>query len=83
MRLYGEAAGCAALSAAGLAALILPAWAKRVRICADHDVTGRGLVAARAACRRWRREGRAVVVSMPNAIGDDMNDVLMRRQGLL
>ena len=83
MALYGAAAGCAALSASGLAALILPASVKRVRICADHDETGRGLVAARDACRRWRWEGRAVVVSLPDIIGADMNDVLMRRQGLL
>jgi hypothetical protein len=83
MALYGAAAGCAALSASGLATLILPASVKRVRICADHDVTARGLVAARDACRRWRAEGRAVVVSMPERIGDDMNDVLMRQRGLL
>ena len=83
MLLYGAAAGCAALSAPGLAALILPASVRRVRVCADHDAHGRGLVAAHAAYRRWREEGRAVVVSMPNAVGDDMNDVLMRRRGLL
>jgi hypothetical protein len=83
MALYGAAAGCAALSASGLAALILPASVKRVRVCADHDASARGLVAARDACRRWRAEGRAVVVSLPERIGDDMNDVLMRRQGLL
>ena len=83
MALYGAAAGCAALSASGLATLILPASVKRARICADHDAIGRGLVAARDACRRWRSEGRAVVVSLPERIGDDMNDVIMRRQGLL
>jgi hypothetical protein len=82
MQLYGAGTGVAALSAPGVAALVLPAWAKRVRVCADHDPHGRGLVAAHAAYRRWRAEGRAVVVSLPDVVGEDMNDVLVRRRGL-
>ena len=82
MRLYGAAAGVAALSASGMKALALPPWAQRVRIVADNDTNGIGQSAARTAYRRWTAEGRAVRVALPKATGADANDALMRGLGL-
>ena len=82
MALFDASAGVAALSAVGLKNLELPPKAKRVRIFADHDPEGHGLNAAREACRRWRSDGREVVVTMADNAGEDANDVLMRRLGL-
>jgi putative DNA primase/helicase len=79
MRLYGAAAGCAALSEGGIRRLILAREARRVRIFADHDELGQGVAAAQEARRRWRAEGREVVVSRATEIGFDANDVLMAR----
>ena len=75
----GAAAGCAALSAGGVRALVLPLEARRVRIVADHDRFG--LAAARDAYRRWRAEGREVRVSTPDAAGSDANDVWVEFMG--
>jgi putative DNA primase/helicase len=80
MRLYNVAAGCAALSAFGISQLVLPPEARLVRIFADHDELGQGVEAGRKAKRRWRAEGRAVVVSMSPEIGMDANDVWLRRR---
>ena len=79
MRIFDCQAGCAALSANGIRALILPTAARRARIFADNDVLGQGVVAARDAARRWIIEGRAVVVSISEALGD-ANDVLLKRR---
>jgi putative DNA primase/helicase len=82
LRVFGVTAGCAALSALGVSRLILPPEAHRVRIFADHDEEGQGLAAARETCRRWRAEGREVAVSLAERVGEDANDVWMRRLGL-
>jgi hypothetical protein len=79
MRIFGVSAGCAALSAFGICTLVLPPQARRVRISTDHDEHGQGLNAARAASRRWLREGRAVAASISPTIGEDANDVWRRR----
>ena len=79
MRIFGSAAGCAALSANGIRTLILPADARRVRIFADNDALGQGLALARAAARRWLAEGRTVAVSISPKVGEDANDVWLRR----
>ena len=79
MRIFGATAGCAALSAYGVRTLVLPSQARRVRISTDHDEHGQGLAAAREASRRWLAEGRAVAVSMAAEVGDDSNDVLLKR----
>jgi hypothetical protein len=50
-----------------------------VRIFADHDAQGHGLAAARDLYRRLRSEGREVVVTLPDKVGDDANTILMRR----
>ena len=78
MRIFDSAAGCAALSANGIRTLILPAAARRVRIFADNDLLGQGVVAARDAARRWLSEGRTVAVSMAPTVGEDANDVWLR-----
>ena len=80
MRIFGARAGCAALSAFGIRTLVLPSQARRVRISTDHDEHGQGLDAAREAARRWLGEGRAVVASISPRVGEDANDVWLRKR---
>jgi putative DNA primase/helicase len=69
----------AALSAGNLAkGMILPPTVRAVVIAADADSAGRK--AADTAADRWRSEGRAVRIALPNADGQDFNDIL-RAQG--
>jgi phage/plasmid primase-like uncharacterized protein len=68
-----------ALSTSGLIALELPPIVRSVMILADHDVSGAGERAARAAAARWLAEGRRVRIAMPPASGTDMADVLAGR----
>ena len=78
--LYDAEACVATLSTHGMRKLVLPpAMRLTVRIFADHDRAGHGLAAARDLYRRLRSEGHEVVLSMPNAIGQDANDILTRR----
>jgi putative DNA primase/helicase len=83
LRIFGAGAGCAALSTSGMRSLVLPPLplARRVRIFADHDELGQGIAAATEAARRWRAEGRSVAVSCSSNVGEDANDVLIRRLG--
>jgi hypothetical protein len=81
IRIFSASGGCAALSELGLRRLILPPEARRIRIFADNDELGQGLAAAREAWRRWRNEGREVAVSIAERIGEDANDILIRRAG--
>jgi hypothetical protein len=67
----------AALSTSGLLALALPPIVRRIVILADHDVSGAGERAARAAAARWLAEGRLVRLAMPPEPGSDFNDVLV------
>ena len=80
MRIFDVTAGCAALSEIGIRRLILPSTARRVRIFADHDELGQGLAAAREAGRRWLAEGRAVAVSISPTVGEDANDLWLRKR---
>ena len=81
MRIFGAAAGCAALSERGVRLLDLPKQARLVRIWADHDdPLNQGLAAAREAKRRWLGEKRAVVISMSPTPGEDANDILLKRR---
>lgn len=62
----------AALSAAGVQALILPDCVREVFIATDHDDVG--LKAAHAAAGRWHAEGRVVrIVKPPERL--DFNDL--------
>lgn len=72
----------AALSASSLVALPLPPIVRRVVILADHDVSGVGERAARAAAQRWLAEGRLVKIAIPPEPGSDFNDVLICRAPL-
>ena len=77
---YMQAAGVptwAALSAIGIRNLVLPTTVIEVIIAVDPDPVG--LIAARAAARRWLDEGRRVSIARP-PIGFDFND-LVRRAG--
>ena len=71
--------GWAALSASGIARLILPPEARLVLIAADHDANGVGAAAAHDAARRWLGEGRRVKIVVPPEVGCDFNDVLAGR----
>jgi hypothetical protein len=66
----------AALSAGGMGALILPPEATHIIICADHDESGTGELAANDAAARWLGEGRRVRIALPPVPGTDMADVL-------
>jgi putative DNA primase/helicase len=66
----------AALSAAGIRALVLPPTIKSVIIAADNDDAGEGRDAAQEAAQRWLQEGRRVRLALPPA-GQDYNDVLV------
>jgi putative DNA primase/helicase len=81
MRRYRVEAGVAALSEGGIRRLVLPETARRVRIFADRDELSQGLAAAYEARRRWKGEGRFVAISHANLIGEDANDVWLRRVG--
>jgi hypothetical protein len=67
----------AALSAAGVQALLLPDRVREVIIAADSDEVG--MKAAQAAARRWHAEERKVFIIEPPK-GSDFND-LARRAG--
>lgn len=72
---YMEATGTptwAALSAGGIRQLLLPDEVHHVVIAADADPVG--IMAARAAARRWLAEGRRVSIARP-PIGLDFNDL--------
>ena len=72
---YMEATGIptwAALSAVGIRSLILPDVVTEVVIAADPDPIG--IMAARAAAKRWLAEGRRVGIARP-PIGLDFNDM--------
>lgn len=69
----------AALSTSGLRSLALPYVVRQVVIAADHDANGAGQRAAEAAAGRWRAEGRAVRIALPDLPGQDFNDILRDR----
>ena len=74
-----SAPGWAAMSTSGLVTLELPALVRTVIILADHDRSGAGERAARAAAQRWLGEGRRVRIAMPPEPGTDFADVLFGR----
>ena len=51
-----------------------------VIIAADNDAKGAGQRNAMAAYDRWTAEGRSVRIKTPPDVGDDFNDVLMKRR---
>jgi putative DNA primase/helicase len=69
----------AALSTSGLVALKLPPIVRHVVILTDHDRSGAGERAARAAGAGWLAEGRRVRIAMPRVPESDFNDVLINR----
>jgi len=48
-------------------------------IAADNDANGRGQEAAKQCAARWAKAGREVFIRMPNKIGCDFNDMVMRK----
>jgi hypothetical protein len=68
----------AALSAVGIRNLTLPPSITEVVIAADPDPVG--IMAARAAARRWLAEGRRVSIARP-PLGLDFNDLAREMLG--
>ena len=69
----------AAVAAGNLGkALALPPEVRAAVIAADHDEPGRN--AAGEAAARWKAEGRAVRIALPDRAGEDFNDVLRVRE---
>ena len=60
------------LSAGGIRQLLLPDEVQHIIIAADPDPVG--IMAARAAARRWLAEGRRVSIARP-PVGLDFNDM--------
>jgi hypothetical protein len=69
-----------AVYAGGLCSLVLPPEVRRIVIAADNDASGVGQRNALAAYDRWTAEGRSVRIKTPCAVGDDFNDVLIKRR---
>jgi hypothetical protein len=66
----------AALSANGIAELVLPDIAEDIVIAADPDASG--MIGARRAGRRWQAEGRSVRIATPGrGVDFDFNDLLI------
>jgi putative DNA primase/helicase len=63
----------AALSAPGLASLVLPPEVDKVLVAADHDENGIGLKAGVQAIARFRAEGRKAELLMSPIVGTDWN----------
>ena len=73
-------AAWAALSADGIAKLMLPPEATHIIIAADNDANGKGQQAAHDAAARWLAEGRRVRIALPlGESNTDFNDVLTGR----
>lgn len=64
----------AALSAGGLEQVIVPDDVAEIIICADHDAAGQK--AAERAASRFQEAGKQVRIAMPEARGQDFNDIL-------
>ena len=79
MQLFGLA-GWSAVFAGGLKTLELPPERRRIVTAADNDRSGVGQRNAIAAYDRWTAEGRAVRIKTPPDVGDDFNNVLMKRR---
>ena len=60
--------------------LELPPDVRRIIIAADNDASGAGQRNALAAYDRWTAEGRSVRIKTPPDVGDDFNDVLIKRR---
>jgi phage/plasmid primase-like uncharacterized protein len=72
-------AGWSAVFAGGLKTVELPSTVRTIIIAADNDASGAGQRNALAAYDRWTAEGRSVRIKAPPDVGDDFNDVLIKR----
>jgi hypothetical protein len=79
MQIFGLA-GWSAVFAGGLKTIELPPEHRRIVTAADNDRSGVGQRNALAAYDRWTAEGRAVRIKTPPDVGDDFNNVLMKRR---
>jgi DNA primase len=79
MQIFGLS-GWSSVSAGGLRTLELPEMVRCILITADNDESGCSQRNAVKAARRWKDEGRAVRIWLPDIVGGDANDVLVKRK---
>src|SRR5262249_7089961 len=72
--------GWSAVRAGGLTTVKLPTEARWILIVADNDQNGCGQRNAVEAARQWKAEGRMVRIWMPETLGDDANDFLIKKR---
>jgi putative DNA primase/helicase len=72
--------GWSAVSAGGLKTVEIPAEQRRLLIVADNDENGCSQRNAVEAARKWQAEGRITRIWMPDTVGDDANDFLMKKR---
>jgi hypothetical protein len=63
----------------GIKTLELPPEIRFIVVFADNDASGVGWRNAQEAYWRWTAEGRQVRIVMPPTVGDDFNNVLIKR----
>jgi hypothetical protein len=73
--------GWSAIYAGGLKTIELPPEARRILIIADHDENGCSQRNAIEAARQWNAADRIARIWMPETLGDDANDFLIKKRG--
>jgi putative DNA primase/helicase len=68
------------LDAGGIAKFPVLPWITRLIIAVDNDVSGTGQRAAAESKARWLAAGHRVRTVMPARPGEDLNDILQRRE---
>jgi hypothetical protein len=79
MELFGLPAW-SALYAGGLKTVELPPKIRRILLVADNDENGCSQRNAVEGARRWSAEGRKARIWMPETVGDDANDFLIKKR---
>jgi putative DNA primase/helicase len=70
----------ATISAHGMESFVAPKGVKTVWIYGDNDESYTGQAAAYALAKRLRNSGIEAWVFIPDRVGDDFNDVLMKKE---
>ena len=70
----------ATISAHGMESFVTPKGVKTVWIYGDNDESYTGQAAAYALAKRLRNSGIEAWVFIPDRVGDDFNDVLMKKE---
>jgi putative DNA primase/helicase len=78
--MLGYGAAWSAIDAGGIAKFPVLPEIERLIIIVDNDVSGTGQKAAAECKARWLAAGRRVRTVMPSKAGEDLNDILQRRE---